>query len=173
MQDFPDRTFFVFKGREHVEANLKRFDDKSMLFAIIPMFRDGLSLEQNIINMFAAYRLDEQKGKQFAVPYCPGDRLYCQEQALIYKVALPKHKHLFEAYIKEVRSQFGELPYVFHDGQTFLIQGETKKLLPTFEWTLDSLDRLASEIFPGFRTEGNYNNSMTEVRLRSHQASKS
>lgn len=163
MRDVREAHFFIRDGRKHVEEWIGFLLGHSQILALIPVFQDGLTLEQNIFNLAEAADVKGVKWKQRAY-------IYSGDVALLVLVGLEKNRRAFVAHLEHVREQYNQRGYVLWDGtDTVLVTAEGQNTLPPFAGSLESIDELAGYLIPGFTTEGQFNGSMSYVQMRDYQ----
>jgi hypothetical protein len=163
MRDVREAHFFIRDGRKHVEEWIGFLLGHSQLLALVPVFQDGLSLEDNVRNLAQAANVKVVKWTQRCY-------IYSGDVALLVLVGLEKDRKAFVAHLEQVREQYNQKSYVLWDSNTtVLVTAEGPTALPDFTGSLDSVDELAGYLILGFKTEGQFNGSMSYVQMRDHQ----
>jgi hypothetical protein len=159
---------FSRAGREHVQEWLGFLQGHAQLFALVPVFQPDLRLEENVRNLRDSGKVD---AKATGIRWCQGDYLYHQDTGLLLLAAQDKDSKPFIAYLDLLRERFNQRAYVYiENGNAALVTAEgPTPLAASFTGSLDSLDELAQAVVPGWRTEGNFDRSISYVRMRDYQ----
>jgi hypothetical protein len=158
---------FCRQGRNHVQEWLGFLQGHAQLFALVPVFQDGQTLEANVKALRDAGKVDP---KATGIRWCQGDYLYCGDVGLLFLAARDKDCKAFRAYLDELRNRFNQAAYILvENGNAILVEKDkTTPLATTFSGNLENLDELTGHLIPGWRTEGNFDRSISYVRMRDH-----
>lgn len=165
MLDFREHRMFIRAGRQHVQEWLGFLAGHAQLFGIINIFQPDLPLEANVKALRDAGKVDKLTT---GIKWVQGDYLYSQDHGLLVLAVQQKDRAAFVRYLDGLRERFNQTAYILVEGGNAVLveKDKTTPLATAFTGSLESLDELAGHLIPGFKTEGNFDRSISYVQMR-------